>query len=246
MKQAQRNKAMIKNMLLLIGMLWSTTFSIAQDFRTELFRMNDTYRKADNFSMKVNVKIYEKQSDTRERQSYEGMVKKQGNNYLSQMMGKTTLVNNNCVLLVDEGNKLIQYGDRPKDKKNPTDDKALCYAIDSVYLANNKLKMLSSEEGHMRILVSSEGDEVYEKTEILINTVSHVLEELTYYYKDEEKAGFSKIVISYSEVKLHAAFGKSDFSEKKYITASRNSITLAANYASYKLIDQRNFNSNGL
>lgn len=218
--------------LLLVLLIVPGIMAYSQDARSILIKMGERYREAKSFSMQLNMKVYEERFDEKAAVSFEGMVKKKGSNYYSEIMNKISLFNERCALIVDEGQQLIIVSKAVKDKHD-----AIAVIIDSVLFKNNKVKLKSDKGGKTVIEVFPAGG-MYESVEVTLNNPDHALEKVVYNYKEGLGLAYEKIEISYYQVKFNTAIPESFFSEKTFITKKNSGYAGVGTRSGYKVIDQ--------
>lgn len=213
----------------------------AQNEKETLRAMYATYSSLSSLQMNVNVQLFAKSSDITPMQQSSGKVYKDGLNYFSEMMGRATLINKNCALIVDNSNRIIMYSEpEGKAKDQKTDD----ILPDSVLFGQSKMKTLSNKDNHHCIEVKYDNDPQYDRIEMTVNTVNHTLEKIVYYFKPMNGRSplFEKLAISYTSIVINGDISSSVFSEKSFVSVSRNKVTPLGKYATYEVIDQRVYN----
>lgn len=229
-------------MNLMLGLLLAGAACKGQgDPKTELLAMNKLYMNASSFSMNLKVSVYKQKSVPQPNAVYLGEVKKSGNNYYSRMMTQRTVSTETCFLVIDDERKSITYGKpaKPAEKMSESD---MGIILDSLFLKSCKARFAERRNGRNVIEVSMDKDLIYERVLLTVNSSTHALEELTYYYKTGTDGFFERVTISYSDISFNTGIPSAVFSEKNYVTKSRGKLSGAGKYMAYTVSDQSNFN----
>lgn len=215
------------------------SLALAQLEKELLLKMNETYFEAKSFSMNATVNVYEKRLGPNPSASYSGSMYKSGGMYYSELMGKITLVNSSCALIVDEEQKLMVYG-KPWKMSNVSSKANIPAMLDSVLFANATLKM-KAKDGRRSIIEIRPKNSEYEKIEVTIGTAENTLQEVVYFFPANEDIPYQKITITYTDTKINSKIPSSVFSEGRFITKKSNKIQPAGKWASFRLVDQTDF-----
>lgn len=207
----------------------STDFAI-QDLK----KMSKLYSEAKTVSMEVTVNL--EYNDDNEPTSNKGKVKKKGNYFYSEMMGRTVLNNKKMSLLLDQKNKYILLNNPISgdvDAETPVE------IPDSLYDSKNKFTR-EVKNGKIHIEVFPKNNFLYKKIEIVMNSKNHSLLEYNYTYSSNSDHNIKKVSIKYSSVKINEEIPDSDFSENAFISKKGSRTQPTGIYQSYQLIDKRN------
>ena len=232
-------KTMRKTGLLLLLLAFSLTVA-AQTPVQLLLKMNETYGKAQSYSMNVEMKFFYGNNDVTPVNTSKGEVRKSGDLYYSSIMGKTTIVNKNCTVFIDDGQKLIVYsksGDHPS--KPPVDDIPDTSSFGSAVKYSYGKGTVTGE----RVIITPSDKTVYSRIEVVINRKNFTLEEVAYYYppaEDEQGASVQKVQVTYSSVALNNSIPDDFFSEKKFVVRSKGKLAGVGKYAAYQVVEQDN------
>jgi hypothetical protein len=224
-------------LLLLVG---SVTATPAQSPVQMIVNMNSMYGAAVNYSMSVNMKFFMGNNDVTPIQSFSGEVFKSSDNYYSSIMGKTTIVNKNCTVFIDDGEKLIVYSKNDHVKKKSKDPMEL--PDTSLFGKAAKYSFGKGTDACARILIVPGDQSFYKKIEVLINKKTFALEEVVYDYKveDDPAGSIQKITIQYASVNLNAVIPNDRFSEARFISRQKGKLSGVGKYSAYKVVEQDN------
>ena len=215
-------------------------FSVSAQTPVEMIiSMNKAYTNANSFSMAVDMKFFMGTNDVTPVSSYSGEACKSGDSYYSSIMGKTTIVNKNCTVYIDDGEKLIVYSKNDNVKK-PNDPVGI--PDTSVFGSMASYSFGEGTDQSTRIIVIPKDQSYYKKIELLINKKSFALEEIIYDYKVEEDAASSvqKIKVKYTAVNFNQAIAENKFSESRFVVRQKGKYIGAGKYAAYKIVEQDN------
>lgn len=211
---------------------------LSQTPQADLQRMTKVYRDAKSFSMDITARFYSKSADA-ENTVQTGKACRSEDSFFSQLMGRTTIYNNRCRLLVDEQQRLILFN-KPYKKEDASVSPEEQLFMDSAFYATAKLKYISQDAQHKKIEIKT-GTNTFERMEVTINAKTFVLEQVIYYYAEKSEngvAGYTRSEITYTNVLVNKPIAETVFSEKKYIARVKNTLAGVGIYAAYKVIDQ--------
>ena len=226
--------------LTLAGFFFCCGISIAQkkDSKADLLKMNETYSRANSYSMNIAVRVFEGKSASTEPTAYSGIVKKSNDGYFSSMKGISVIVNDHCSILVDDNQKMIVYGTSAgKNPKQKDPGTQFSPVLDTALFNKNQIELKSYGNGQETFKVLTPGNEFFEKMEVTLDISSYTLSEIIYYYKSSEDISGSKVIVNYSDVKLNKAMSASVFSERAYIEKKGDKLHGIGKYVGYKLLD---------
>jgi hypothetical protein len=217
-----------------------TVFSVSAQTPVEMIiNMNKTYAEAKSFSMSVEMKFFMGNNDVTPVNSYTGEACKSGDSYFSSIMGKTTIVNKNYTVYVDDGEKLIVYSKNGKTKK---ENDPIEIPDTSVFGSTATYSFGKGTDASSRIIVIPKDQSYYKKIELMINKKSFALEEVTYDYKVEEDPAGSvqKVTVKYADVNFNQPVPENKFSESHFIIHQKGKYIGTGKYADYKVVEQDN------
>lgn len=225
---------------LLLSLQAGTLF--AQSPIQMVVKMNDTYAKATSFTMNVEMSMFMGTNDVTPIQSYTGEVCKSGELYYSSLMGKTTVCNKECTVFIDDGEKTIVYSKNPDDKKRNNEPAENVVPDTADFGKQAAYTFGKGTSTGSRVVIVPVDQSLYKKIEIVINKTTFVLEELVYYYSDNEdfSSSLTSTRIRYTSVQLNAAVPATKFSEKNFVTRKSGKLIGVGKYAAYNVIEQKN------
>jgi hypothetical protein len=213
---------------------------VAQDFKTDYKKVQDTYLHLENFYCELKINMYKKSSAPAPLQQLTAVIKKQGENTCYTMGKITMLVNEKCMLYLDEQEKRMVYTIRDTKKIVP-DLNQYTAIVDSLLDRNDSVIFNGSKNDEKKYTLYTSKQEIM-RAEVYIDQRLNTLSKLVYYYKSRKNTEFEKVSIDYDHITMAAVFKPADFSESKYVLVTGKKLTPAAGFAGYQIevIDQRN------
>lgn len=222
-------------------LLLNAVSAFAQDWKEDLLLMNKAYINAKSFQMNVEVKSFATINDVQPLLDYKGKVASSNGNYYTAMMGRTTIYNKQCVLVVDSKQKMILYKKNKSDVK-PQGGFAMAN-LDSALIVmgkNVKVTYLQNNIAEKRIQIIYKNNSI-DKLELSINPLNNTIVQLIYYYnttKPEFNNSVYKVIVDYTNMELNKTIADSYFSENKFISVKKDKIIPLNNYAKYQVVNQ--------
>lgn len=220
--------------------LWVLTYG--QDWKEDLLAMNRTYLTSNSFQMDIVVKSYVRESDTEPLMKASGKVASADGKSCSEMMGKVTLMNRKCILLVDNKQHIMLYKGIDSLSYKPMNGFSLANLdsmvmlfganVEATYLINNNVEKRMSfqyREGNMT------------RMELAINPGNNTLTELTYYYNTKLSGNVSsveKVIIEFNDIQLNRAINDSYFSETRFVDIRAGKVEPVSKYGDYQIVNQ--------
>lgn len=227
------------SIIFLVSACISNVYS--QDWKADIRELNKTYLEAKSFSMDIIVETYENASDIKPVASYAGQVAKKEESYFTSMIGKITILNRHCILVVDNRQKIIVYKQNNNKNSQPSNfftitnlDSALFLMtkdVDVKYLVN------STTEKCIQVTDKAMGGS---KMEIWITPLKNTLNKIIYYTENTEgnTKVMKKVVVKYNNMKVNNSIPDEVFSEKKYIKKNISGISLTSDFSKYELVNE--------
>ena len=228
----------------MVSMLVLSGTSNAQSVKEDMIRLNEHYTADASYSMNIQVSLYPGKDDVEPDYQYSGHVKKSGSNFYSELMDRITLINERCILSIDQSKKMIVY--QENNRKNNTlaqqfSSNEIGAVLDSTFLGTNEVT-LQKQEGHKKfyLIIPKDKNSEYDKMEMVINTNNYTIEKYTYYFRPEAHAQYRKIVILYSQVEVGKKPDPEVFSENQFVRKEGNRMNPAPSYNGYEIIEHSN------
>jgi len=219
--------------ILLVG----SGVAYGQTAKEALKEMNKRYGMLSSYQMNVQVAV--KTSTGSVISSYKGKSAKQGEQFYTEIMGKKMLVNAKYMIAVDEAQKIIVFGVKPKDQKaDPNSDPMAM--VDELF-ANSKeeIKFYKNTDTYFYVRVVMKDHPLYKHADLKIRKSDYALLNFDYQVKAGTELSYQRIEVRYTDVKLNKALGKNFFSEKQFVNVSGQKVSPVSKYSGYEVIDQR-------
>ena len=203
-------------------------FAAPDSGKADFMAMKEKYATANAFSMELTVRM-EPQGQRGDTYTAQGTVHKQDGYYRTQLDQVTTVVNGDCVVRVDDGNKTM-----------------VCTRQTEAQLQQMDVASLAWPEGVEPRLVKREGKRSFYTiplqghmiTRMEVELEQQELRRLTYYYAEEPGAQWGKVDIVYSNVRFDPGSSAKQFSLAPYIVKKGDQFQPTQGYAHYQFIDQ--------
>lgn len=205
--------------------------SFAQQLKSDLVKMQNTYRNAKSFSINVQLLLFENASDVKPLNSFSGSVKMDGSNYFNEIMGQTFIKNSNYIVSVDHNAKRIIY---KEVSKYSTSANMLSLSIDSLLMRYKSAKFIKTADACLTYeLIPNSFGAIYNKILITVDTTNYTLKSIVYFYTI--KSTYQKAIINYSNIQLNIPISSSEFSEKSYININGSNASPGKACKGYKI-----------
>lgn len=220
--------------------LWLLTNG--QDWKEDLQAMNRTYLTANSFQMGIVVKSYVREDDTEPLMTASGKVASADGKSCSEMLGKVTLMNKKCILLVDNKQHIMLYKGIDSLSYKPMNGFSLANLdsmvmlfgtnVEATYLINSNIEKRMSfqfREGNMS------------RMELAINPSNNTLTTITYYYNTKLPGNVSsveKVIIEFNNIQLNEAINDSYFSETRFVDIRAGKVMPVSKYSDYQIVNQ--------
>lgn len=225
----------IKNILICIGAALFFAFTPANDFKTDLLKMQQFYQKNPCFSKQVSVEVIDATNGKSFSEVVTGQVIRSNNLYYNTFDNKETVVNEKYYLVIDHTAKRI-ICDKPNAFVQQDITANYTSMLDTV-LKQIKVSFLRNDGSVKWYAFKGTTNDPFTKAEIGLHKDGY-LHSMVYHYPQDEEEPASIIRITYTQVKTNVSFPKGKFSEKKYIVHNGKTISPAAAYKNYKIINK--------
>lgn len=213
-----------------------------QNFKKDYAPVQEAYNKLDKFYCEIKINMYEEEGDKTPSSVMHSTIKKNGEDFCYSIGKTKMLMNDNCILYIDEDSKAMTYSAR--DKKNeikiPGQDPSAM--IDSIIKKSDSVVYAGIKDNCKRYIIYS-AKAIISKTEITIDQANYMIPLITYHYDTKKGSDVSKVMIEYVKMNLSPDFLNTDFSEKKYAVYANKKLKPLAPYSTYKttVIDPTDF-----
>jgi outer membrane lipoprotein-sorting protein len=230
------------HLLFLLYALLPFKLALAQNFQQDYKQMQEAYNKLDKFYCEVKVKIYESDRAVTPNEIISSVIKKQKDDFWYSMGSIKMIVNEKCILYIDEREKQMIYTirDRKREMKIPSQDVAAM--IDSLVQKSDSVVYTSGKDNCKGYIIYA-SKALITKTVLFIDRENALVKTIEYYYNPAKAPASNKIIIEYSKMDTAPVFTDVEFSEKKYVAYAGKVLKPNSPYGGYKtsVIDQNEF-----
>jgi hypothetical protein len=229
----------VYNCLLGLLLMFACT-ATAQNFKEDFSSVQRAYSRLDNFYCEISVKMYEKHTSGKPGETMHSYIKKHKGNFSYSMGDMKMIVNEKCILYINDREKQMVYTirDTKRELKVPSHDAAAI--VDSLVKKSDSVVFVTGKGSVKEYIVySSKG--LITKTHLSIDKESSLIKIIEYYYNPDKSPAADKVVIEYQQMNTAPSFSDDDFSEKKYVAYSGKVLKPFPPYTGYgtAIIDQR-------
>jgi hypothetical protein len=229
----------IKTYFILLCLLLSQAVLSAQDLRRDVNHMYESYSNLTNFSMDIEVKIYQQKTDNKPIWTMIGAVRRNGENYHSHMDKNDVLVNQDYTVYIDGTKKMIIYRDN-KDKwgKKLTHKvygmEEVSKIIDSMLNKNDSIRYIGTVgSGREYVITNHKG--LIQSADMVIDTLSGLVSHLTYYYDAAKMKTNNKAEVDFKNINTDYANNQENYALSQYLTDAKGIKVAAAKYKGYRV-----------
>ena len=218
--------------LFLLFFFFTVTGSYAQDFKSDIAKMKDSYLKIKNLSMNVEISVYENSSSDGLLAKKTASLKKSEDNYCYEMEDIVMLMNEKYSVLVYKADRQIIYSAR-----NSSDEKKAAYTfaapgLDSAFQKYDSVVYKGIRAGLKEYVIYT-SKSIIERTDLLINGAGDLISKVVYYYNKEKVASGNKVSVEYKAMDLSPVFQKETFSEKNFFAGTGDKAVSVKQYKGY-------------
>ncbi|MBI2968476.1 MAG: hypothetical protein HYY40_11790 [Bacteroidetes bacterium] len=232
-------------------LLFIPLFSSSQDFEKDMKALWANYSGSASYEMQVDYRLYKDHLSTKIIEHNTVTLKKEGNNYYSNLFGIITVVNAKYLLIVDNKNQTIMIDKRPPEK-DPSEEPV----IRSDTLMEQLLKLAGEKTGKWIKTVRFEkngknsglytitfnyGDYLMQK--IWFNTTAFTINKMDFFYDtaypvENDKPSKPRLEVIYTKFTKGVSQNNRLFSEEQYLTVNKKGgVMLNDNYSGYTVIN---------
>lgn len=230
------NKILILHSALFLLPVFSV---VAQNFKTNFASTQAAYNTLDKFYCEVGISIYDNYSSKNPEEKIASVIKKQKNNFWYSM-GKTIMVvNDKCILYINNDAKQIVYTIRDKKREIEVPNQNAAAMIDSIVKKSDSVIFEGIKNNCFQYAIYASRAAII-KTELSIGQDDFLIKRICYYYDEKKYPTSNKVIIEYSKINTTIDFSDAEFSEKKYITYSNRGLKPLPPYVGYSatIVDQ--------
>lgn len=218
--------------------LISTAQKYSDDIRQAMAAFNQP-----KLQLNAKVDVFANYSAIKPSQTYNAVMKKDGQQFYSQADNMQMLLNGKYLVMVYKDEKRIVYTKHDKNAekkmKNNTDPGA---TIDSLLLKNDSI-LYKGVSDNMKLYIIYSGKSLIRRTEVYLDVTTGIIKRLVYYYNEQIVPNANKVKIDYT-INLAPTFSPTEFSESRFLVINRGKATAAGLFAGYDVfyIDGENNN----
>lgn len=223
-------------------MVITSLFSLAQDIKQDIIKINQTYDKQDKMAFDYEIQMFETYTSNKVYFNQKGSTKKMGNCRVQIFDDSECLITPSYAIMVDRDEKYICYTPKRTDFKD--DDIGFMMNLDSisVFCKSYKFNKISENQNsyvfHMK---DDYGD--YEVVAVYFNSKTHFINKIVLYCDEQnvavnnEKERLSKprMEINYKNLDLNPKYNERDFTYQRYLVKQGSGFLVNQNYRTYEL-----------
>ena len=228
----------LKNIILVFNLsllIIHSNEGIAQNFKADYKKVQETYSQMDNFYCEIKIDIYAKANSSKANETLKSVIKKQKNNYWYSLGNDEMLYTDESAIYVNKETKEITYSIRNKKKEITIPNQDVSRLVDSLTKMSDSIVFKGVSESHKKYMIYS-SKSVITKAELEINAINNTISKATYYYDTKKNIESEKVVVNYDKIDLNHTFDSNEFSEKMYVKQSNKKVTPLGVFASYKIL----------
>lgn len=222
--------------LLIPALLIGSTLR-AQDAKTLIRKIGDTYSAASSIQFELEYKYYRDIKDTKPLETQTSSVKIRKNQYAVVTGTSHTLQNDKYLVVVDHSRKLVMVDKALPQKKSP----ATPFPVDSLLSRYQAVELTSTTDGYQVLTLKMKpgNRDGISGVVIRVRNGSALIEQVTVYYGETED-GSQKVKpwmnITYRNTLLNNPIDNKYFSEGSFLTTGKAGLELLPAYKKYNLI----------
>lgn len=240
-----------KDKLLLFGycfmlLVFSGASVHAQDFKTDMMKVNRAFTGIDELSMDITYKIYQKCSSLSPYEVSKGSFYKKGTFQYSDMMGFETILTGDYLIVVSTEDEKIYLGE-------PVNISALKISpvnLEKVGGECSAVKKLATDKGidGYRMEIKQETFSQYDVIEVWYNSKDYFIKKFVLYYREavsmnelDEMLPKDKprLEIIFTETGKNKTYPEDIFSETRYFIKKGDHYLPSQKYKGFQVINQK-------
>lgn len=213
-------------------------FIQAQDFQEDMIALQNSFSETEDFQIVFSVASYKNKLDESPNSINKAVAKKQQNNYFYKMGHLTTVINDRCLLIINEQTKSMIYTpfkDGKKSKKMETIDLDIMPS-NVAQKVGQGYEFLGIKNNLKHYKIVAKGS-LKNQTEFFLNSTNNQLEKAVYQFDSNISYGTEKVVIDYQSMETNPVFTTNDFSELRFVSITPNgTVQPVENYKNYHFV----------
>lgn len=224
---------------LLIPFALSLTITAAAQTAGEIIKkMNGRYATCHSYQMKIDTRLL---LGSHTVQQYTGTVAKSGEQYVSDFMGRTVLLNDQYFLMVDEERRNMVFNQRQKEQRQPPQE-MLAQLDDLLKHAGDQVAYLQKESDNYQVRITLD-DRHYTHADLSIRKSDYALLQFSYGLQKKTGQLYDRVVITYTDVRLDQPIPSSVFSAEAFVAIVAGKAIPTDKYQHYQFTDQTDYES---
>ena len=230
----------IKKIAFLMLVLAYVYRGMGQDLGADLKLCYNTYGNLTTLSTRINVEVYKNVSDPVPSLILHGGITKDRQQYFSYFEKNSIICNDKYMVYIDDAAKYIYYKDLNSAKgkgklfDTPYDPAEVAKSLATILRHHDTIQYNGIVKGSKEYFVK--GHSMIYLTALSIDTSTHLISSLTYYYDQRIMKQNNKVVVKFTNTQLHPALPSDMFSEKKFLTIDGEKYTLTPKYKEYSVL----------
>lgn len=221
---------------LLILNCWVVSFVHGQNAKEDLQRLESVFNGVEDVYLEMENRVYSKGKITNSEQ---GIIRKQGGNYLYELDKMTMLVDkeNELIVMVNHGNYTIAFDHWSKAK---ADQLAASYVPSSDDLIERyPLISFKGDQNGQKHYVFESSKQKMSKIEVFLEQATGIAKRMVYHYNPAFVKGGVKMELLIRKINLKPNFASTIFSASRFFTLQNKKAQVTSKYQNYSLHDMR-------
>ena len=218
----------------------------AQNAKQDILKINEAYSKFSHLSMNITYNLFKNYTANVPFESESGYFQQQGTLRYSKLKEIESLQNKNCLVVIDNEDKLIVVGNPVKFNAKKITlldlDTALtkCSSVSFIDAGST----LSCYKMSFRQDIVSEFDAI----DLYFNKKSFLVEKMVFYYREKIRINEEdetspkekpKLEVVFSKMKFDKISDETFYSETRFVEKRKGKYFPVSAYSEYELIDQK-------
>ena len=210
----------------------------AQSGTEQWNRVLERYKNLHAFQSEMNVRVYESAVANKPHLQFAASVHKEGARFLYQVAGQTTLFTPDCQVMVNEAMKQVVYAPRKLKRKQRKEQSTwfLSTANEPIELSDSIVLVQADDAFLTLAMYPTEGP--IQKCLTLVNAETHLVEQITFFYKTTEAQVGAMVIIDYLKPTDRPKFVPDTFNPERFVRTSRKTVKLSPAFEKYALLVQ--------